>query len=103
VLGEPQRAPRPGSGDRGQPFGKDATTAGAMTAKPLVGAELETYVVIRPGQIGQGPCVLAVDTPRWGGAQRTGHAGLRRAYRERDLCRRGVDVTGGKAERGGIR
>src|SRR5882672_3942430 len=59
-------------------------------------------MVLRPGEIGQGPCVTTVDTPRRDSAQWTGHAGLRRAYQEGNLRRSGVDVTGGKAQRGGI-
>ena len=35
ALGQPQRAPGPGGGDRGQPFGEDAASAVAIAAKPL--------------------------------------------------------------------
>ena len=97
TLSEPQRAPRPGGGDRRQPFGEDATAAGTIAAEPLADAELEAHAVRCPRQIGQGPCVTTVDTPRGERTQRTGHVGLRRVHQERDLCRRGVDVTGGKA------
>ena len=83
--------------DRRQPFGEDATAAGTIAAEPLADAELEAHAVRCPRQIGQGPCVTTVDTPRGERTQRTGHVGLRRMHQERDLRRRGGDVTGGKA------
>ena len=55
-----------------------------------------------PRQISQRPCVPAMDTSRWESTQRTGHAGLRRAHQQGDLCCRRIDVTGGKVERGRI-
>ena len=102
ALGKPQRAPCPRGSHGGERFGKDAAAAGAIAAEPLADAELEAHAVLCPWQIGQGPCVPTVDTPRRESAQRTGHAGLRRAHQQRDLRRRGVDVTSGKAQRGGI-
>ena len=35
ALSEPQRAPRPGGRDGGQPFGEDTAAAAAIAAKPL--------------------------------------------------------------------
>jgi len=102
VLGQPQGAARPGGGDRRQPFGEDTTAAGTIAAEPLADAELEAHAVVRPRQISQRPCVPAMDTSRWESTQRTGHAGLRRAHQQGDLCCRRIDVTGGKVERGRI-
>ena len=87
ALGQPQGAPSPGSGHRGQAFGEDTATAGAIAAKPLADAELEAHAIMRPGQVGQGALIVTVDAPRWGGAQRTGRRGLRRAHAQGDLCR----------------
>ena len=84
------------------PFGEDATAAGTIAAEPLADAELEAHAVVRPRQISQRPCVPAMDTSRWESTQRTGHAGLRRAHQQGDLCCRRIDVTGGKVERGRI-
>ncbi len=102
ALGEPQGAPGPGGRHGGEPFGKNAAATGAIAAKPLADAQLETHAIVGPRQIGQGPGVLAVDTPCWCGTQRTRHARLRRTHQERDLRRGGVDIAGGKAQRGGI-
>src|SRR6266446_9837175 len=77
--------------------------AGAIAAEPLADVELEAHAVRGPRQIGQGSFVTAVDTPRRYGTQRTGHARLRRVHQEGNLRRRGVDVTGGEAQRGRIR
>ena len=74
-----------------------------MAAHPLADAQLEAHAVVCPRQIGQGPCVPAVETPRRDSTQGTGHAGLRRAHQEGDLCCGGVDVTGSQMERRGIR
>jgi hypothetical protein len=103
TLGEPQRAPRPGGGHGGQAFGEDPATAVTIAAEPLADAQLETHAVLRPRQIGQGPFVTAVDTPRRCGAQRTGHAGLRRAYPQGDLRRGVIDMTRLEAQCGRIR
>ncbi len=103
ALGEPQRAPRPRGGHGGQAFGEDATAAGAMAAKPFAHTELEAHTIIRPGQISEGARVITMDAPRWGGAQRTGRAGLRRLHTQGDLRCGVVDVTRLEAQRGGIR
>jgi hypothetical protein len=102
ALGEPQRAPGPGSGHRGQPFGEDAALAVAIAAEPLADTQLEAYAILRPGQISQGAFVVAVDTPRRESAERTGHAGLHRAHAQGDLCRGVIDGTRLEAQRGGI-
>ena len=102
ALGQPQRAPRPGGGHGGQPFGEDAAGAGAMAAKPLPDPQLEAHAVLRPGQIGQGALVVAVDALRRGGAERTRHRGLGRPHGEGDLCRGVIDGTRLEAQRGRI-
>src|SRR5438132_12969957 len=78
ALGEPQGAPRPGGGHGGQAFREDPATAVTIAAEPLADAQLETHAIVCPRQIGQGPFVTAVDTPRRDGAQWKGYAGLRR-------------------------
>ena len=103
ALGEPQRAPGPGGGHGGQPFGEDAASAVAIAAKPLADAQLEAHAIRRPGQVGQGALVVTVDAPRWGGAQRTGRGGLRRAHAQGDLRRGVIDLTRLEAQRGRIR
>src|SRR5439155_25006542 len=103
ALGEPQRAPRPRGDHRGEAFGEDAAAAVAITAKPLADTQLETHLVLRPGQGGQGTFILAVDAMRRGGTERTRSGGLGRADPQGDLCRESIDVTGVKAQRGGIR
>jgi hypothetical protein len=44
-----------------------------------------------------------MDALGWGGAQRTGGAGLRRLHAQGDLRRRVINLTRLKAQRGGIR
>ena len=68
-----------------------------MAAKPLAHAQLEPHTIRRPGQIREGPCVVAVDVLRWVSTLRTRGRGLGRAHREGDLGHGGVNVTGGKA------
>ena len=102
ALGEPQRAPRPGRRHDGQPCRADAATAVARAAKPLADAALEAHVVLRPRQIGQGPCVTAVDTPRRESAEGTWDTGLRRVHAQGALRRSGLDVTRVEAPRGRI-
>src|SRR5215470_112601 len=65
ALGEPQGAARPGGSHGGQTFGDDAAMAVAITAKPLADVQLATYLVCRPGQVGQGPFIMAVEALRW--------------------------------------
>ena len=103
ALSEPQRAPRPGGRDGGQPFGEDTAAAVAITAKPLADTQLEAHPILRPGQVRQGAPVVTMDAPGWGGAQRTGCAGLRRLHAQGDLRRGVVDVTCLKAQERGIR
>ena len=103
ALGEPQGAPGPGGRDGGQPFGADPARTGAMAAKPLADAQLEAHAIRRPGQVGQRPCIVAVDTPCREGAERTGHAGRRRAHLQGDLRRGVIDMTCFKAPRSRIR
>jgi hypothetical protein len=43
-----------------------------------------------------------MDAPRWGGAQRTGGAGLRRLHAQGDLCRGVIDLARLKAQHGRI-
>jgi len=103
TLGQPQRAPRPGGGDRGQPFSEDATAAVTIAAKPLAHAQLEAHAIRRPGQIRQGAFVVTVDMLRGGGAQRTQRRGLGREHAKGELRRGGIDLTRLEAQRGGIR
>ena len=65
-----------GGRDGGQAFGKDAATAGAITAKPFAHPQLERHAIRCPGQIREGAFVVTMDATRWCGAERTGHAGL---------------------------
>ena len=53
ALSEPQRAPRPGGRDGGQPFGEDTAAAAAITTKPLADTQLEAHPILRPGQVRQ--------------------------------------------------
>src|SRR5215831_20070415 len=103
ALGEPEGAPRPGGRHGGQPFSEDAAVTRAIAAKPFADAELEVHPILRPGQVCQGAPIVTMDAPRWGGAQRTGRAGLGRAHAQNDLCRGVIDGTGLEAQRGGIR
>ena len=103
ALGEPQRAPRPGGRHGGQAFGEDTARTGAIAAKPLADAQLEAHPILRPGQVRQGAPIVTMDASRWGGAQRTGGAGLRRLHAQGDLRRGVVDVTRLKAQERGIR
>ena len=102
ALGEPQRAPGPGSGHRRESFGEDAATTVAIAAKPLAHAELEAHAILRPGQVGEGALIMTVDTPRWCGAEWTWHTGLRRGHEQGDLRRSGIDVTRVDVQRGRI-
>ena len=74
----------------------------AIAAKPLADAQLEAHVVLRPRQIGQGPCVTAVDTPRRESAEGTWDTGLRRVHEQGDLRCSGIDVTRFEVQRGRI-
>jgi hypothetical protein len=103
ALGQPQGAPGPGSGHRGQAFGEDTATAGTIAAKPLADAQLQVHPILCPGQVRQGAPIITMDASRWSGAQRTGGAGLRRLHAQGDLCRGVVDVTRRKAQARGIR
>ena len=103
ALSEPQRAPRPGGRHGRQPFGEDTAAAVAITTKPFADTELEAHPILRPGQVRQGAPVVTMDAPSWGGAQRTGGAGLRRLHAQGDLRRGVVDVTCLKAQERGIR
>jgi hypothetical protein len=64
-----------------------------IAAKPLADAHMEAHAILRPGKIGQGALVVAVNTPRRGGAERTGHAGRHRAHVQRDLGCGVIDLT----------
>ncbi len=64
VLGQPQGAPGPGGGHGGQALGEDAATTVTIATEPLTDAQLYAHAVLCPRQIGQGPCVTTVDTPR---------------------------------------
>ena len=103
ALGEPQRAPSPGSRHGGEAFSEDTTRTGAIAAKPLADAQLEAYPILGPGQVRQGAPIVTMDASRWGGAQRTGGAGRRRLHAQGDLRRSVVDVTRLKAQARGIR
>jgi len=74
----------------------------AMAAKPLAHAELEAHPILRPGQVGEGALIMTVDTPRWCGAEWTGHTGLRRVHEQGALRRSGSDVTRVEVQRGRI-
>jgi hypothetical protein len=103
ALGEPQGAPGPGGDHRGQPFGEDAAVTDAIAAKLLADAPWAAYAIRRPRQISQGTLIVTVDALRRGGAQRTGHAGLRRAHAQGDLCRGVIDLTRLEVQQRGIR
>jgi hypothetical protein len=102
TLGESQRAPGPGGRHRGQAFREDTPTAAGIAAKPFADAELEAHAILRPGQVGEGAFVMAVDALRRCGAERTGHAGLRRAHPQGDLRRGVIDMTRREAQPSGI-
>ena len=91
ALSEPQRAPRPGGNEGGQPFGEDAAAAAAIATKPLANTQLKAHAILCPGQIRQGALIVTVDTLRWGGAQRTRCHHLGRAHAQRDLGRSVID------------
>jgi hypothetical protein len=102
ALSQPEGAPGPGRSDSGQPFGEDAAVTGAIAAKPLADTELEAHPILRPGQVRQGARVITMDAPCWGGAQRTGRAGLRRLHAQGDLRRGVVHLAGLEAQHGRI-
>ena len=68
ALSEPQRAPRPGGGHRGQPFGEDTPPTAGILTKPLADTQLEAHPIVRPGKVRQGAPVVTMDAPCWGGA-----------------------------------
>jgi hypothetical protein len=103
ALGQPQGAARPGGRHRGQALGEDTAAASTIAAKPLADPQLEGHAILRPGQVRQGAPIITMDASRWGGAQRTGGAGLRRVQAQGDLRRGVVDVTHLKAQERGIR
>ena len=74
----------------------------AIGAKPLADAQLQPHTVLRPGQVGEGACVVTMDAPRWSGAERTGCAGLDRLHAQGDLRRGVIDLTRLEAQRGRI-
>ena len=74
-----------------------------LPAKPLADAQLEAHPILRPGQVRQGAPIVTMDAPRWGGAQRTGGAGLRRLHAQGDLRRGVIDLTRLEAQHGRIR
>ena len=49
ALGQPQGAPSPGRGHRGQAFGEDTATAGTIAAKPFADTQLQVHAILRPG------------------------------------------------------
>ena len=102
ALGQPQRAARPGGGDGRQTFREDAAAAAAIGAKPLADAQLQPHTVLRPGQVGEGACVVTMDAPRWSGAERTGRADLGRLHAQGDLCGSLIDLAGLKVQQGRI-
>ena len=63
---------------------------------------MEAHTIIGPGQIREGARVITMDAPRWGVAQRTGRAGLGRAYVQGDLHGGLVDLTPLEVQRGRI-
>ena len=63
---------------------------------------MEAHTIICPGQISEGARVSTMDAPRWGGAQRTGRAGLGRAYVQGDLRGGLIDLTHLEVQRGRI-
>jgi hypothetical protein len=93
-LSQPEGAPGPGRGDSGQPFGKDAARAVAIAAELLAHAELQTYTIMRPGQVGEGTSVVTMDAPRWRGTERTRCRGLERAHGEGELGGGLIDTPG---------
>jgi hypothetical protein len=74
----------------------------ALAAKPLAHTQLEAHAIRRPGQIREGALVVTMDAPRWGSAQRTGCASLRRVHAQGDLRRGVVHLAGLEAQHGRI-
>jgi hypothetical protein len=103
ALGQPQRAPGPGSRHGRQPFGEDAATAAGIAAKPFADPQLEVHTVLRPGQISQSAFIVTVDMMRRGGAQRTRCRSLGRAHAQGDLGRGVINRPRLKAQERGIR
>src|SRR5437588_10335183 len=64
--------------------------------------QLQPHTVLRPGQVGEGACVVTMDAPRWRGAERTGRADLGRLHGEGDLRRGVVDLAGFEMQQGRI-
>src|SRR4030095_11310593 len=102
ALGVPQRAARPGGRHGRQAFGEDAAAAAAIAAKPFAHAQLEAHPILRPRQVRQGAPIVTMDAPRWGSAQRTGCAGLRRLHAQGNLRRGVVNLAGLEAQHGRI-
>jgi hypothetical protein len=100
ALGQPQRAPGPGGGDRGQPVREEATSAVAMAAKPRAHPSLEAHTIRRPGEGGEGAFGVAVHAPGREGTERPGRGELRRAHTQGELRRGGIERTRREAPRG---
>ncbi len=85
ALGQPEGPACPGGHDSRQALSEDLTWAVTIAAKPLTHPQLQLHAILRPRQVGQGPCVGTMDAPGWGGAPRAGRAGLRRLHPQGEL------------------
>ena len=83
------------------PLAAREAVIGAITAKPLVHAQLEVHARRAPGQMSQRAFVVTMDTLRCG-TQRTQRRG-RIAYAQGERRRGGIDLARLEAQRGGLR
>jgi hypothetical protein len=100
ALGQPAGASGPGSGHCGQAFGAEAAPTLGLLTEPLPPPERQAHGGMCPGQVGERACVTAGDAYGRGGAERTGHAGLRGAPAQGELPGAGIDVARLKAQGG---
>ena len=77
--------PSPGGYHTRQPLRKNAARTTAIGAEKLPDAQLQHHTVVSPREVGDGPPIAAMDTPRGKPAHRTVHPHLRGLYLERHL------------------
>ena len=73
-VGQPRRLARPGRGDAGQAFGKDATLTLGVVAEELPNAELDGNDMLSPGQVSQDAPIPTMGPPAWPAGCRAGTA-----------------------------
>ena len=95
--------PSPGGHHPGQPLRKHATWTAAIGAEKLPDPQLQHDTVVGPRQIGYGPPIAAMDTPRGKPAHRTVHPHLRGLYLECHLRGGSVHLPRLEVQRRGIR